>query len=136
MPTKIVHISSADIDTRDGRPYSDPRARLSNSAFHRCGGNGSGAACWWLKDDTTGAFVSIPRVRGDEALALDVELTVGHSYTVGTGRGRDALRGSFEVEDTRGDECRREATENVCRHGARPVDERCDECWRAEGGET
>lgn len=30
---------------------------------------------------------------------------------------------------------RDEPTENVCRHGSRPVDERCDICWREENGE-
>lgn len=28
-----------------------------------------------------------------------------------------------------------EPTEHTCRHGSRPIDERCEECWREEGGE-
>lgn len=28
-----------------------------------------------------------------------------------------------------------EPTENTCPHGSRPVDERCDVCWREENGD-
>lgn len=96
--TKTVRVGSPDITTRAGKPYSHSRACLSNRAYHECGGAGAGASHWWLKDDTTGAFVDIGRVRGDEVLDIEVTLTIGHSYTLGTGRGRDALRGSFDVE--------------------------------------
>jgi hypothetical protein len=70
-------------------------SRLSNSAFHRSGGNGSGSARWWLRGAS--GFVTVPSVRGDSW--FDEELDLGPGvYVLGTGRGRDAIRETIVVE--------------------------------------
>lgn len=70
--------------------------KLSNRGFHRSGGNSSGAAQWWLRGAD---FIDIPRTRGDSRLSdITLELEDG-SYTLGTGRGRDAIRLTFSVRD-------------------------------------
>lgn len=73
-------------------------SRMSNSGFHRCGGNGSGVARWWLRDETQGCFVEIPWQRGDKHYDADVRLSPG-KYVLGVGRGKDAIRERFEVDE-------------------------------------
>lgn len=74
---------------------ADASSKLSNRAFHAAGT----AAYWWLRDVTTGEFVELGgRFRGDRDFEVQVELTIGHSYVIGAGRGSDAVRGEFEVE--------------------------------------
>lgn len=69
-------------------------SRLSNSAFHRSGGNRSGQARWWLRGPD--GFIEIPQVRGDSRFSERLDLEPGH-YTLGTGTGRDAIRETFDV---------------------------------------
>lgn len=76
--------------------YVDSGDRLSNSGFHRSGGKGSGAAHWWLRD-SAGNFLPIPRVRGDENFRYNLHLPPG-TYTLGTGKGRDAIRTDVVVK--------------------------------------
>lgn len=81
--TKTVTVGSADAN-----------ARLSNRAFHDAGT----AAYWWLRDATTGEFVDLgARFRGDREFEVSLDLTIGHDYVIGAGRGRDAVRGEFTV---------------------------------------
>jgi len=73
---------------------TDANARLSNRAFHAAGT----AAYWWLRNDTTGEFVDLgARYRGDRDFEVSLDLTIGHDYTIGAGRGSDAVRGEFTI---------------------------------------
>ena len=73
---------------------ADANGKLSNRAFHAAGT----AAYWWLRDDTAGEFVELgARHRGDRDFEVSIDLTIGHNYTLGAGRGRDAVRGEFTI---------------------------------------
>lgn len=62
---------------------------LSNSGYHRSGGGRSGAARWWLRGEA--GFVEVPSCRGDSLFSARLDLAPG-TYTLGTGRGKDAIR--------------------------------------------
>lgn len=74
--------------------------RLSNSGFHRCGGNTSGSAHWWLKA-SGGFFLKVPRVRGDNYFDEELDLSPG-VYTLGTGKGIDSIRQQIQVRGIEG----------------------------------
>lgn len=67
--------------------------RLSNAGYHR-----SGKSRWWLRSTatSTGGFVRIPDVRGDEVFEATIDLAPGE-YVLGTGKGRDAIRDTIVV---------------------------------------
>lgn len=89
--------------------YVDSGDRLSSSGFHRSGGKGSGAAHWWLRD-SAGNFLPIPRVRGDENFRYNLHLPPG-TYTLGTGKGRDAIRSEVIVTPLTEQQSARASTE-------------------------
>lgn len=73
---------------------ADASGKLSNRAFHAAGT----AAYWWLRDDTAGEFVELgARYRGDRDFEVSLDLVIGHDYTIGAGRGSDAVRGEFTI---------------------------------------
>lgn len=96
MPATNTAMNTAIATTKTVTVGSDDaNGKLSNRAYHAAGT----AAFWWLRDETAGAFVDLGgRFRGDRDFAVQVELTVGHSYVIGAGRGSDAVRGEFDVE--------------------------------------
>jgi hypothetical protein len=64
---------------------------LSNSGYHRSGS----AQRWWLRG--VDGFVEIGSHRGDKPLTLTLDLVPGR-YTLGCGRGKDAIRQTVTVE--------------------------------------
>jgi hypothetical protein len=63
--------------------------RMSNAGYHR-----AGKAWWWLRGPE--GFVKVPSVRGDKYFDSELELAPG-AYTLGVGKGKDAIREQFEV---------------------------------------
>jgi len=91
--------SIRDQKKEDGKMRIKSSDRMSNSGFHRSGGKGSGrgsgAAYWWLRGPD--GFVELPeRVRGDDYLEIEIELSPGE-YVLGVGRGKDAIRENIKV---------------------------------------
>ena len=73
---------------------------LTREEFHREGGERSGRAWWWLREER-GEFVRVELPRGYEPVDFEIRLPPGW-YVLGVGRDVRRIRMRFEVREEGG----------------------------------